>query len=306
MEASPIGRLALSLYPLDPGARPFMILSGYYDESGTHGGSPITVLAGFLGPVEQWGNFEREWRKMLRNHGVQYVRAKELFHKQKQFKGWSDRQVRLLWAEMLYVLQEQKDIFASKTVVLEEDYRIFYVSDGPAKRERLDTKYALCLRTLLNTHPAIHRGFYLSGSINFVLEDGHKNAGDALRVFKEIREDPNFPVRDAIGFMSFGSKRDVPGLQAADALAYSVYRAEMRNLVDPINPYFEVSELEEELDKMGKEIIGCAASPECLTDLRQNFLRKKKKPMAPHWFLGPTYIVDPTSQFWWDHQKEPS
>jgi len=282
-----------------------MVLSGYYDESGTHGGSPMTVLAGFLGPVEQWGKFDREWNKVLRKYSIEYVRAKELFHKQKQFRGWSDKQVTHLWADMLYVLQEQKDIFASKTVILEEDFRIFYVSDGPAKKERLDTKYALCLRTLLNTHPVMHRGFYLSGAINFVLEDGHKNAGDAVRVFNEIKRDPAFPVKDAIGFMSFGSKRDVPGLQAADALAYSVYRAEMRNMADPNSPYFEVSDLEDELEDMGKDIIGCAASPQCLTDLRQNFLRKKKKRMAPHLFLGPTYMVDPTSQAWSD-QKEPS
>lgn len=273
-----------------------MIFTGYYDESGVHAGSPITVLAGFVGPVEQWAEFDREWLKILRKHKLEYVRAKELFHKQKQFKGWSDKQVRRLWADMLYVLQEQKDIYASKTLVLDEDYRIFYVSDGPAKRERLDTRYALCLRTLLNAHPVFHKKFYATGSINFILEDGHKNAGDALRVFNEMKQDKNFVAKDAIGFMSFGSKRAVPGLQAADAMAYSIYRAEVSNLDDP--NYFEVSDLEYELQDMGKGIIGLAASPQCLTDMRQNFLRRNKKPMNPHLYIGASYLADPTSEGW--------
>jgi hypothetical protein len=301
LEASPIGRLCLSLYPLDPAARPFMILTGYYDESGTHSGAPLTVLAGFVGPIEEWANLSREWGKVMRKYGITHVRAKELFHKQKQFKGWKDKQVTHLWSDMLYVLQEQKEIFASKTVVLDEDYRMFYVSDGPARRERLDTKYALCFRSLLYFNPLFHRMFYANGSINFVLEAGHKNAGDALRVFNELKDDPNYKARDAIGYMAFGKKRDEPGLQAADALAYWFYRTEVANLKDWNEYEPSISPLEVELADMGKQIIGCVPTPQCMMEMRQNFLRKNKKPMPIAITLGTIEpMVDPTSEIWAD------
>ena len=72
------------------------MFTGYYDESGTHGGSPFTILAGFVASPEHWAHFEREWRKVLRNYGLTHLRAKHLFHRQKQHKNWKDKQVRRL------------------------------------------------------------------------------------------------------------------------------------------------------------------------------------------------------------------
>ena len=48
------------------------MFNAYYDESGTHNGSPITVLGGFLGEAIQWAEFEREWRKVLVKHDLRY------------------------------------------------------------------------------------------------------------------------------------------------------------------------------------------------------------------------------------------
>jgi hypothetical protein len=196
LEASFIGRAAQSLYPRDPCGRQWMILTAYYDESGTHDGSPATVLAGFVGDTNQMVDLEIEWSKVLRKHDLTHVRAKHLFHRQKQFKGWSNDRTNELWADLLYVLQERKEIHASKSVLRNEDYRLFYVSDGPAPKERLDTKYALCLRSFLHFLPAVRTG---AMAVNFVLESGHKNAGDALRVFDEMKNDKSFRFRHSIG-----------------------------------------------------------------------------------------------------------
>src|SRR5438105_4466057 len=93
---SSIGRLALGLYPAAPRGRTFVILTAYYDESGTHGGSPLTVLAGFVGSGDEWVGFEREWQKVLKKHKITHVRAKHLWHRQKQHKGWSYQRQREL------------------------------------------------------------------------------------------------------------------------------------------------------------------------------------------------------------------
>ena len=271
-----------------------MILTAYYDESGTHDGSPVTVLAGFVGSTGDWIKFECEWRKVLKKHGVTHIRAKQLWHRQGPYKGWTTQRAWLLWADLLYVLQENKKIIASKTILKEEDYAIFYWSDGPAPKERLDTRYALCFRSLMHFHPVFHRDRYVAGSANIVLEAGHRNWNDAVRVFSELKNDKEIPWRENMGSVSFISKQDSPALQAADMLAYWSYRSAFNNC-----RYHEeghISRFELEILFSGLTTVDHLIRPEDLTTLRQNFLRKKKKPVfgLSRLDYGPL-IVEPSS-----------
>lgn len=272
-----------------------MILTVYCDESGTHAGSPATVLAGFLGDANEWVEFEREWTKVLRKHRVSHVHAKHLWHRQKEFKGWSEIQFSLLWADLWYVLQEHKRIFAARTALWEEEYKLFYVSDGPAPKERLDSRYALCFRAFMSFHPAFHRTHFTNGSVNFILEQGHKNAGDALRVFKEIKNRPG-PWRDTIGTLLFGAKQDFPALQAADLLAYCSFQAECYKIeTDMPHDGMILDEFHSEMLGIGMEILEHSIKPEDLMNIRKNFLRKKKVPVFAETLLTPWIAVDPAS-----------
>jgi hypothetical protein len=297
LDGSFVGRVAQSLFPRDPCGRPFMILTAHYDESGTHEGSPVTVLAGFVGTTNDWVDFEIEWAKVLRKHGLTHVRAKQFFHRQGQFRRWTDERCDYLWADLMYVLQERKHIFASKSVLREEDYKIFYLSDGPERKERLDTRYALCFRSFLYFLPAIKSG---AMAVNFVLESGHHNAGDALRVFNEIKKDRTVPWRDSIGSLSFGAKQDSCALQAADLLAYCSFQDE-RYLAEGDSP--NDMKLADGIDTelvygCGLTIIEHRIQPEDLKTLRQNFLRKRKRPVFGHATMdvfGPE--IDPKSHY---------
>lgn len=43
----------------------FVMLKAYFDDSGTHGGSPITGMGGLIGTVAQWERFETAWAAQL-------------------------------------------------------------------------------------------------------------------------------------------------------------------------------------------------------------------------------------------------
>jgi len=144
LESAPIGRLAISLKPHDPAGAVFMILTAYYDESGTHGDSPLTVLAGFVGYANDWVDFELEWKKILKKYSITHVHAKHLFHRQGQYRQWTDEQIYECFVDLIYVIQEKRRIFASKTILSEDDYKRFYLLDGCARRERL-TQGMLCV-----------------------------------------------------------------------------------------------------------------------------------------------------------------
>jgi Protein of unknown function (DUF3800) len=255
-----------------------MILTAYYDESGTHSGSPITVLAGFVGNANDWVDFDREWRKILNKYNITHVHAKHLWHRQGQHKKWSIDQAGDLWSDLIYVVQERKQIFASKTVLLSDDYKHFYLLDGRAPKERLDSKYALCFRSFLYFYPKNHYEQYPIGGVNFVLEAGHRNAGDAIRVFNEIKGNKNFSWREAIGSLTFGAKQDFPALQAADMLAYWLNAAECKGLSKQVSEDERyVSYFERELRRSGLTILDHRISPDDLKNMRQNFLRRRKK-----------------------------
>ena len=48
-----------------------MILTAYLDESGTHDGSPVTVMGGMLANARQWEAFEKGFGKLKAVHGFQ-------------------------------------------------------------------------------------------------------------------------------------------------------------------------------------------------------------------------------------------
>jgi hypothetical protein len=256
-----------------------MSLIAYYDESGTHDDSAMTVLAGFAARPNEWALFEREWQKILNKWKLPFIHTKHLFHKQKFYKGWPDKKLGHLWNDLLYVIQE-REIFGTKTVLYHDDYRIFYRMDGPfAKKERLDSRYALCFRSLLHSLPSSYLIGHIERDFRFVLEAGHRNAGDARRVFDELKASKHYDHRSIIGeTVSFATKPDFGALQAADMLAYWAFATE-RWAEDESERGLYVSDFEREILQSRLQIVEHLITPQDLRQQRENFLRKRKLPV---------------------------
>jgi hypothetical protein len=47
----------------DPG-RLFVILTAYFDESGTHEGCPYTILAAWIGKAGAWHQLDKKWNRL--------------------------------------------------------------------------------------------------------------------------------------------------------------------------------------------------------------------------------------------------
>ena len=48
------------------------VFSAYFDESGTHKGSPCVVIAGYVSKVSQWAEFTREWQEVLDEYNLKH------------------------------------------------------------------------------------------------------------------------------------------------------------------------------------------------------------------------------------------
>jgi len=70
------------------GARLVVILTAYFDESGTHRGAKALSVGGYVSTADHWELFEREWMESLRIYGVDYFHTTDFVASQGEFKKW--------------------------------------------------------------------------------------------------------------------------------------------------------------------------------------------------------------------------
>jgi hypothetical protein len=211
-----------------------MLLTAYLDESGTHDTSPISIMAGYLGTAEQWGAFNAEWMALVQSAGVWQVHAVDLFKRTRAFKGWPAEQVNAFAVQLDGVIARHLQLGFS-VIVRDNDYRTIYAEGPKPRRSRLDSKYGVCFRACLAFVPSFIASELRLASegqsarettIDFILEEGHRNLGDARRLFELFKADALPEWQHLVGIFDV-SKKNSPGAQAADFLAYCVYQAEL-------------------------------------------------------------------------------
>jgi hypothetical protein len=223
-----------------------MILRAMVDEAGTDGRSPCITMGGFVGRVSRWHDFDNAWRKQLRKHNLTYFHASEFWGSKNETKGTSFRRKqeisRRFWAthdrpgRLMYGFSMRLD---------NEDYQ-HYRSNVPP-RMPIDSQYGLCFRAMLRTTVETAEKYANSPDgilMHFVLEAGHKNAGDAVRIFAEAKEYGG-TLTTKLGTLTFGEKKLFPGLQAADGIMATSQRIEARNskTFDEIDPNASLADL---------------------------------------------------------------
>ena len=65
--------------------RVMALLNAYFDETGTHDGSPATLVAGFVGMADAWSAVEGRWRAVLDQDGVPTFHYFDCRHQRKAY-----------------------------------------------------------------------------------------------------------------------------------------------------------------------------------------------------------------------------
>jgi Protein of unknown function (DUF3800) len=203
-----------------------VILTAYCDESGTHDGSPITVMGGAMANVRQWHTFEKRFKLLRKKYGFEKFHTKKFRHKTGDFRGWSDTKCILLLRE----LRELSKVVtcAVSMAVGNADYEAEIKGGEIAPRKlRIPTKYGLCVNTCVYhfIEEAVNQHIGdKPQKLNFVLESGHKNAGDGLRIFNDIKAELKGTVLDGLlGSMTFDDKDKCDPLMMGDFFAHTRY-----------------------------------------------------------------------------------
>jgi len=262
-----IGDLSVALFRVWQPERLFVIFTAHIDESGTHGGSPITVMAAAFGSAKQWQRFEIEYAKMRKRHGFEIFHAKEWKDSDGEFKGWPRQKKYEFAIEFTNLIGNT--LAASIVAHLKNDeYDKYYLTNDRPRKARWDTKYAICFRAVLSLlFTEMGKRQHPKNQLHIIIERGAKNAGDAVRIFNWIKDEADSETSAAIPSISFADKKGCPPLAAADFLAYSL------NM-------FSVNRLKPEeqrrpmgaSDELKGDIWNVVISPENLTELREQTL----------------------------------
>jgi hypothetical protein len=206
-----------------------MILTGYFDESGTHAGSELCLMAGFVGDARQWRKFEKRASKLFKRFRVDIFHCIDVRRSDKDFAGWTvDRKIEFL-DEFQHIVNETLERgFAS---ILRNDDYDYYANLSWPKGTRKDSKYGLLFRASLSSITdsalAVERwAFNDEPKLHIVCEDGHPNAADAVRLYNLFKEKFGDKSK-ALDGLAFCTKQNCLPLAAADLFAYSAYGQEI-------------------------------------------------------------------------------
>jgi Protein of unknown function (DUF3800) len=219
-------------------------LTAYIDESGTHGGSPLTIMAGFIGYAERWDAFDQHWRTILTDNNLAYIHAIELKHGNGQFSDkikWP-RNRRTSFAASVSHIPLEYARYSLSVILNNSDYDQFYVGDDKKMRKRrppLDSKYGVCCRIFMYVISRFIEQFEDRDSqVQLVFESGHKNSRAPEAVLSEMYESLPEIAKYISPNITYALKKKSTGVQAADMIAYPVLMIE-RDGVPTISKFDE-------------------------------------------------------------------
>jgi hypothetical protein len=216
--------LSLALaHRVEPGAW-YMPMTAYFDESGTHGAeSPAILVAGFGATVAQWNGCEKRLRKLFDDYEVDKFHAKDFRGTKGDFKGWDIDKKAKFNSRFLRTIDDQLS-FGVAGIVSPPEYKTHYRDKEFPRGARRDSAYGICFRAAFVRATKDFHDRPQDWPLNIVLELGHPNGQDAVRIFEEVKNLPKF--KGMFGTITFAAKDDCIFLAVADSLAYALFRTQ--------------------------------------------------------------------------------
>ncbi len=202
-----------------------MELTAYFDESGTHDDSEIAGMAGFVGDAREWRKFEKRVKKLFARYRISAYHTIDVRRTKANFKDWKvDRKIEFL-DEFQHIINETL-LGGVAAFIRREDYEYYCGLEWP-KGTRRDSEYGILFRACLSqTIDTIgHLPVMQQPKLKIVLEDGHRNRDDALRIYSWANG--RIGQHRALSGLSVAQKKDSLPLAAADLLAYSSWGGEV-------------------------------------------------------------------------------
>ena len=197
-------------------------ITAYFDESGTHIGSKFVTVAGYLALSEKWLTFEAEWEQALKAFEIEMFHMSDFANQAPPFDNWPEEKRRACLQTLLNIINRHAAMSVGFTIpfdlydaILSDEAKTF--CGGP---------YGLAAQAcFLDIAQSFDKHTDEDIWIAYILEQGSRGAGQVLKVFQENVRIPERKRDLRLLSLGFEDKRQFLPLQAADILAYELYRA---------------------------------------------------------------------------------
>lgn len=197
----------------------------YVDESGTHAGSPMLTVAGYLFDREQARKFSRDWQKVLGKfrlpaaHMTDAVRGEQDYKRAGMSKGDCDKCNRLLIENI-----KRRAKFGFGASVDPVAYARIVGAENNAP-----TAYTFALQScFVMIRRWAHKASF-TGEISYFFEAGHASQSEADRYFRDaLLASERAKAKNHYAGHAFLDKRKALPLQAADMLAWQYHHYHAR------------------------------------------------------------------------------
>jgi len=196
----------------------------YFDESGTHVGSDVVTVAGFVSNIPQWKEFSKKWQQVLTDSGLACFHMSDFESARGEFDGWLRDKRQNLLNKLLSIIQEHTFWSVGCSVTRHSFESI--LSD--AAKKICGDAYGLAALSCWR-----HLGLFLrqhDAWMECTMEAGAKGAGALQLIFEEDVKFQEWSDEHRILRLSFAHKRNFPPLQAADIIAYELCKQRIREV----------------------------------------------------------------------------
>jgi hypothetical protein len=194
------------------------VLTVYLDDSGTHSGAEVTVVAGFVSTKLLWDGFRKEWARALRKERIDIFRMSDLENRRGEFDGWS-RERTEAFRRTLFDIIHRKTLAPIGSALINADWeRVMpaHIKTG------WGGSYGWCAEDCAHQAYKWAKRTGRPGKFRYIFEKGTVGHGQINKMFADYASNPKWDAF-RIDSYSFEEKKLTP-LQAADLMAYEVYK----------------------------------------------------------------------------------
>ena len=197
-----------------------LTLRGYFDESGTHTASETVVVAGFLASASDWVEFSGRWQMALNDFGIPFFHMADFANRVPPYDVWTEPVRKTRLARLLSIINKCAATSLA-TVVHRQEFEDIIPEKA---REICGDAYGLAAIVCWMEIREMIREMDVDAWGSYVFEGGARGAGTILKIFQHNVNDPVQKERLRLLSLRFEPKREFLPLQAADILAYEVYK----------------------------------------------------------------------------------
>lgn len=189
------------------------MLIGFFDESGHSSATEFFALAAFVANDSDWARFDDQWWIALQRHDAPYLHMREFAFRVGPFKDWREDRRRGLLADCVTAIKSIRAIAVGAATSVED----FKTLDAQ-EQSSLQDPFFCCFQEVVRG-AALNAHLEPEGlKVQMVFSRQDEFRAKATKLWNVMTE--HIDVNERMGALEFQDMRIVPGLQAADLLAY--------------------------------------------------------------------------------------